>query len=57
MLSLLVESGADGALVVDVPGKKRRARDFEVGHRAFFRNARELVYVRGASVAVADLSR
>lgn len=54
---ILVESGGDDALIVDVPKKKRRTRNFDPGHRAYFRGASELVYVDGSSVAVADLAR
>jgi hypothetical protein len=54
---LLVQSGPSGLLVDDVPKQTRRRHDADIdlGHRAFFRNANELVYVMGSSVAVLDL--
>lgn len=54
---LLVQSGPRGMLIDDVQKKTRRRHDvdIDVGHRGFFRNATELVYVKGASVAVLDL--
>lgn len=54
---LLVESGFDGAFVIDVTKKEQREEPLDVGHRAFFRGATELVFLRGASVAVVDLAR
>ncbi len=55
---LLVQSGPRGVVVDDVRAKSRERRevDVDLGHRAFFRNASELVYVKGASVAVLDLA-
>jgi hypothetical protein len=54
---LVVQSGALGATAVDVARGTRRQLpgELELGHRGFFRNASELVVVRGASVAVVDL--
>jgi hypothetical protein len=46
----------DEAVIVDVPSKTRTTRTIDLGHRAFFRGEREIVYLRGASVAVLDLS-
>ncbi len=42
-------------VVVDVPGKTRRTKNVDVGLRAQFRSASELVFVRGATVAVLDV--
>lgn len=55
---LLVQSGALGMVVTDVPGKKARAveRPIDVGYRGFFRNESELVYVNGGSVASVDIA-
>jgi hypothetical protein len=54
---LLVQSGPRGMLIDDVQKRTRRRHeaDLDLGHRGFFRNANELVYVKGASVAVLDL--
>lgn len=54
---VLVQSGPRGMLVDDVQKQTRRRHevDIDLGHRGFFRNAHELVYVKGASVAVLDL--
>lgn len=56
---LVVQSGMLGVTVLDVEAKTRRSlrADLELGHRGFFRNASELVVVRGASVAVVDLTK
>jgi hypothetical protein len=56
---LLVQSGALGAVIHDVPAKKWRELDhpIDLGHRGLFRNDRELVYVSGGSVAVLDVSK
>jgi len=56
---LLVQSGARGVVLDDVPGKTRRpfGDGVEVGHRGFFRGLNELVVVRGASVGVVDLTK
>jgi hypothetical protein len=55
---LLVQSGPRGLLLDDVERQTRRRHDADIdlGHRGFFRNANELVYVKGASVAVLDLA-
>ncbi len=55
---LLVQSGPRGVVVDDVRAKSRHRREMDVdlGHRAFFRSATELVYVRGSSVAVLDVA-
>src|SRR5262249_29307279 len=55
-LGLLVASRQDEAVIVDVPAKTRRTVAVEVGHRAFFRSATELVYIKGATVGFVDLS-
>jgi hypothetical protein len=54
---LLVQSGPRGMLVDDVQKHTRRRHDadLDLGHRGFFRNGSELVYVKGASVAVLDV--
>jgi hypothetical protein len=56
---LLVQSGARGTVVDDVGAKTRRTLSgaVELGHRGFFRNATELVIVRGGGVAVVDLAK
>ena len=54
---VLVESRANEALFVDVPGKTRRTRAIDVGQGAYFRSASELVVVRGGSVAVVDVAQ
>lgn len=57
---LLVQSGALGTLVTDVPGKKEhRLADptLDLGYRGVFRNDKELVYVAGATVSVVDVSK
>jgi hypothetical protein len=57
---LLVQSGALGIVVTDVPGKKQRPladQAIDLGYRGFFRNDKELVYVAGASVGVVDVSK
>ena len=48
-----MQSGPRGVVVDDVRAKSRHRREMDVdlGHRAFFRSATELVYVRGSSVA------
>ncbi len=53
---VLVESRLGETVVIDVPGKTRRTRPVDVGLRAHFRNANELVFVQGATVAVLDVS-
>lgn len=55
---LLVESGAGGIVVTDVPAKKTRTIDhaIDLGYRGFFRNETDLVYVNGASVSVLDVT-
>jgi hypothetical protein len=53
---LLVESGGGEAVLVDVPKKSRKHRELDVGHRGYFRSPSELVVVRGASVAVVDVT-
>jgi hypothetical protein len=55
---LLVRSGVLGAVVEDVPGKKRRELDGSVvDHRGAFRNDKELVYLAGSTVAVLDVTK
>ncbi len=57
---LLVQSGALGTVVTDVPGDERHplaGPAVDLGYRGFFRNERELVYVAGASVGVVDVSK
>jgi hypothetical protein len=56
---LLVQSGARGVILDDLAAKTRRtlASGVELGHRGFFRNATELVVVRGGSVDVVDLAK
>lgn len=56
---LLVQSGARGTVVDDVAAKTHRTLSgaLELGHRGFFRNATELVVVRGGGVAVVDLAK
>ena len=56
---LLVQSGARGIVVTDVPGKKQHeldARAIDLGYRGFFRNDKELVYVAGTTVGVLDVT-
>ena len=55
---LLVQSGALGIVVTDVPGKKRRdlAGSLDLGYRGFFRNDTDLVYVSGKGVGVLDVT-
>lgn len=55
---VLVQSGPRGMLVDDVQKHTRRRHDvdLDIGHRGFFRSANELVYVKGASVVVLDLT-
>ena len=52
---VLVESRFGETVILDVPAKTRRTQDVEIGHRAFFRSPREIVFVRGARVAVLDV--
>lgn len=62
---LLVQSGARGIVLDDVPGQTRRTfggttvdgTSIELGHRGFFRGPNELVVVRGSSVGVVDLTK
>ncbi|MBX3258322.1 MAG: hypothetical protein KF782_01275 [Labilithrix sp.] len=56
---LLVQSGARGVVVTDVPAKTSRELDrpIDLGYRGFFRNDADLVYVRGGAVAVLDVSK
>ena len=56
---LLVQSGARGIVVDDVPRETRRTfgEGVELGHRGFFRGPHELVVVRGAAVQVVDLTK
>jgi len=56
---LLVQSGALGAVVTDVPARTWRPLDKspELGHRGFFRNERELVVLRDGAVAVVDVTK
>jgi hypothetical protein len=56
---LLVQSGARGMVVDDVPAGTRRSfgEELELGHRGFFRGPNELVVVRGSSVRVVDLKK
>ncbi len=55
---LLVQSGARGIIVEDVPAQTRRTfgEGIDLGHRGFFRGPNELVVVRGSTVGVVDLS-
>lgn|GEM_PF-2552420 len=55
---LLVQSGALGIVVTDVPGKKQREidRPIDLGYRGFFRNDTDLVYVSGKGVGVLDVT-
>lgn len=55
---LLVQSGALGIVVTDVPGKKQRELDrpIDLGYRGFFRNDTDLVYVTGKAVSVVDVT-
>ncbi len=55
---LLVQSGALGVVVTDVPAKKQRELDrpIELGYRGFFRNDTDLVYVNGKGVNVIDVT-
>ena len=56
---ILVQSGARGVVIDDMEERTHRllAPGPELGHRGFFRNASELVVVRGGAVAVVDLAR
>jgi hypothetical protein len=56
---LLVQSGARGVVVDDVPAQTRRTfgEGVELGHRGFFRGPNELVVVRGSTVGVVDLTK
>ena len=56
---LLVQSGARGVVLDDVPAQTRRTVEdgIELGHRGFFRGLNELVVVRGSSVGVVDLTK
>ena len=56
---LLVQSGARGIVVDDIPAQTRRTfgDGVELGHRGFFRGPSELVVVRGSSVGVVDLTK
>jgi hypothetical protein len=56
---VLVQSGPQGIFVDDVPAKSRRllTSSIDLGFRAFFRNASEIVYVRDRDVRVVDLAR
>lgn len=56
---VVVSSGVLGTVVDDVANDKRRAleTDLELGHRGFFRNATELVVVRGGTTTVVDLAK
>ena len=56
---LLVQSGARGVVVDDVPAQTRRTfgEGVELGHRGFFRGLNELVVVRGSTVGVVDLTK
>lgn len=56
---LLVQSGARGIVVTDVPAKTTRAidRPIDLGYRGFFRNDTDLVYVLGSTVDVFDVSK
>ncbi|CAN5922082.1 hypothetical protein BH11MYX4_BH11MYX4_16620 [soil metagenome] len=56
---LLVQSGARGIVLDDVPNQTRRTfgEGVELGHRGFFRGPSELVVVRGSSVGVVDLTK
>ncbi|MBX3206492.1 MAG: hypothetical protein KF764_15565 [Labilithrix sp.] len=56
---VLVQSGAGGIVVTDVPQKTSRAidRPIDLGYRGFFRNDADLVYVRGGAVSVLDVSK
>lgn len=55
---VLVQSGPAGIVVDDVEKKIHHTlgHEIDLGYRGFFRGAHELVFVRGASVGVADLS-
>lgn len=59
---LLVQSGAMGIVVTDVPAGKQRSIDtpIDLGHRGFFRteaDREQLVYLAGGSVRVLDVSQ
>lgn len=55
----LVLSGTLGTVVHDVPAKRWRSidRPLDLGYRGLFRNDKELVYVRGSTVAVLDVTK
>ena len=55
---LLVESGARGAYVLDVPNSSVKALppNVDIGYRGFFKSETELVYEVDGSVATLDLS-
>lgn len=55
---ILVQSGALGAVVTDVPAKKSRTieRPIDLGYRGYFRSDKELVFVTGATVDVVDVT-
>lgn len=57
---LLVQSGTLGVVVHDVAQKKWRTIDdpsLDLGHRGYFRNDKDLVYVTGDTVAVLDVGK
>lgn len=56
---VLVQSGMRGVVVDDMEERTHRVLSPgpELGHRGFFRNATELVVVRGGAVAVVDLAK
>jgi len=67
---LLVQSGSLGVVVHDIAQKKWRSltpppstttaeknETLDLGHRGFFRNDKDLVYVTGETVAVLDVSK
>ncbi len=56
---LVVSSGVLGTVVDDVAHEQRRAldADLDLGHRGFFRNATELVVVRGGFVRIVDVAK
>lgn len=55
---LMVQSGAMGIVITDVPAGKARSLDapIDLGHRGFFRGERELVYLAGGAVRVLDVA-